>query len=368
MVQLKNKHTLPSTDLRNNQKQAVFANRSERSAKTSSVAEMASSQEKPDIANNITAAAYIDTVVSIQANSLSKNSIDLHWDTVTGGQPYQIYSDMGTGYGVFIYKGQVTDPDFVDIHLRSGMKYAYRVDALGHGRSRRLGTASAATYVRAPLADAGSEPIVDTNTALNRPDVTIIPAPTPLPPDALLMGLVSDNSYIDELNTIHIVGQIRNDSNLDVGHMTVIVSFFDDTGNFIDEAQGPTLLDRLTPGQRSPFILSVPFPVGMADYSIKAVGRPVSPELPSQLSVVQSRAYEDNIGFYHVEGLIENLGTVPVNQAGVVVTLYSRGGEVLNVGFDPISFRLEPGARAEFDVRFTYFPQVVAREIVVISK
>ena len=365
---MKNRHTSPLTDARQNQKRAVFSAGTEQAQKTAPIAEKASSQEKPDIANNITSAAYIDTVVSIQANSLSKDSIDLHWDTVTGGQPYQVYSDMGTGYGVFIYKGQVVDPDFVDIRLRPGMKYAYRVDAVGHGRRRMLGRASAVTYMRAPLADAGSETVVNAEAASNRPDVTIIPAPTPLPPDALLLGLVSDNSYIDELNTIHIVGQIRNDSNLDVGHMTVIASFFDDAGNFLDEAQSPALLDRLTPGQRSPFILSVPFPADMADYSIKAVGRPVAPELSSQLSVVQSKAYEDNVGFYHVEGLIENLGTVPVNQASVVVTLYSRGGEVLNVGFDPVSFRLEPGARAEFDVRFTYFPKVVDREIIVIGK
>jgi hypothetical protein len=107
----------------------------------------------------------------------------------------------------------------------------------------------------------------------------------------------------------------------------------------------------------------------MSNYSIKAVGQPVPLELTSQIAVVQRKAYQDDVGFYHVEGTIENVGTVPVNQAKVVVTLYGRDGGVINVGFDyPVPARLNSGDRAAFDVKFTYFPKVLNNSVIVISE
>jgi hypothetical protein len=196
--------------------------------------------------------------------------------------------------------------------------------------------------------------------------VAIIPAPTPLPPDALLLGLMSDASYTDDFNTLNVVGEVRNDSTLDVGEINVIVSFYDASGSFIYEARSETMLKSLTPGQRSPFLLSLERPEGMNNYSIKAVGRPIPSQLTPQLAVVSTKRYEDSIGFYHVEGVIRNNGSIAAKQAKVVVTLYGRGGGVINVGFAyPEPAQLGPGEQAAFDVRFTYFPKVVDQAVVV---
>jgi hypothetical protein len=165
-----------------------------------------------------------------------------------------------------------------------------------------------------------------------------------------------------------VVGEVRNDSNLDVGDITVIISFYDATGSFISETRGQTMLKTLAPGQRSPFLLSLTRPGGMSNYSIKAVGRPVPPQLNPQISVVKNRAYEDDIGFYHVTGTIQNVGSVIVPQAKVVVTLYGRGGGVINVGFAyPSPAQLKPGVQAAFDVTFTYFPKILSHNIVVVN-
>lgn len=309
------------------------------------------------------------TPIEIQASPLTNNSVGLQWAVFEKNQTYYIYSDMGTGYGVYVYKGQTTSTDFVDNGLRPGLAYVYRVEALDDAQPQAVGIVSVGTYDRAPIAGVGLASALSADATPARPNVAIIPAPTPLPSDALLLGLMSEASYIDAFNTLYVVGEVRNDSNMNVGEGSILVSFYDDAGNFISEARSQTTLDHLTPGQRSPFLLTLPRPPGMSNYSIKAVGRPVPLELTSQIAVVQRKAYQDDVGFYHVEGTIENVGTVPVNQAKVVVTLYGRDGGVINVGFDyPVPARLNSGDRAVFDVKFTYFPKVLNNGVIVISE
>ena len=305
------------------------------------------------------------SALQVQANPLANDTIRLRWQNSGPAQTYRVYSDMGTGFGIYIFRGKVESSEFVDRGLRSGRDYAYRVETAGDMANLR-GYVAAATFGQAPVASVGLASAIAIDTPPRRPNVAIIPAPTPLPPDALLLGLMSDTSYTDEFNTLNIIGEVRNDSTLNVGKITVIVSVYDSTGSFISEARGETMLDNLAPGQRSPFLLSLPRPAGMNNYSIKAVGRPVPPELASQVTVKQSRAYEDVAGFYHVKGIIENSGSVLVQQPRVIVILYGRGDGIINVGFDQLlQSRLEPSEQAEFDVRFTYFPKVVTHRVVV---
>jgi len=167
---------------------------------------------------------------------------------------------------------------------------------------------------------------------------------------------------------LNVVGEVINDSNLDVGEITVIVTFYDAAGSFIHEAQGKTLVENLQPGERAPFLLSLPRPEGMSNYSVKAVGRPTPPRLKPQLVLLSNRRYEDDAGFFHVSGQIKNTGSVAVDRAKVVVTLYGRGGGVINVGFAwPRPATLSPGQTAAFDVSFTYFPKFLDHRVAIVN-
>ena len=316
-----------------------------------------------------TAAVAGVTAMTIQANTLTDNRVSLHWDDEGKNQTYHLYSDMGTGYGVYIYKGKTTAAEFVDGGLRPGMAYMYRLETLAGGQLQRVGWVSVGASNRASVAGIGLASSPATAAMAARPLAAIIPAPTPLPPDALLLGLMSDASYTDPFDILNVVGEVRNDTNLNVGEIVIIASFYDTSGNFISEARGEALLNYLPPGQRSPFLLSLLRPVGMSNYSIKAVGRPAPLELTPQMAIIQPKAYQDEVGFYHVEGGVENVGAIPVDRAKVIVTLYSRGGGVINVGFDyPVPARLNPGDRAAFEVKFTYFPKVLNHSVIVINE
>jgi hypothetical protein len=189
----------------------------------------------------------------------------------------------------------------------------------------------------------------------------VTPAPTPLPPDTIILGLLSAADYADDVeNTLTIVGEVRNDSHLDVGQAIVTATFYDTDGQVIGEVSGSTLLQTLAPGIRSPFMISLPHPAGLANYSLRATGRPIPlTTTPPELNVVNTRRFEDAAGFYHVAGVVENQSRQRVEQARVIVTLYDRGGRVINVAFAyPQPSSLSPRDRADFDVTFVYYPKV----------
>ena len=292
----------------------------------------------------------------------------LSWDVSEKKQSYRIYSDMGRGYGVHIYKEETGETAFVDSAAQPGRLYSYQVSALEQGKEQPLGVATAVTWQADVVAEAKVIPSSSSGPVNGPANVAVIPAPTALPPDALLLGLMSDASYTDGFDTLNVVGEVINDSNLDVGNITVIVTFYDAAGAFIHEAQGKTLVDNLQPEERAPFLLSLPRPAGMSNYSVKAVGRPTPPRLKPQLVLLSNKRYEDDAGFFHVTGQIKNTGSVAVEQAKVVVTLYGRGGGVINVGFAyPQPSPLAPGEIAAFDVSFTYFPKFLDHRVTIVN-
>jgi hypothetical protein len=305
----------------------------------------------------------------MKATSLANNSVSLSWEPANNTDGYRVYSDMGTGYGVYVLKAETEQPALTDTSLRAGSRYQYRVGSITPTGETIVAWASAITPVRSDLQawehDATSASVEDTSApAIPKPapsPIRVTPAPTPLPPDTIILGLLSATDYADNLDdTLTIVGEVRNDSQLDVGQASVIATFYADDGQVIGEFGGPTILEALGPGIRSPFIITLPRPPGLADYSLRATGRPITPVTSeAELKVVNTRRFEDTTGFYHIAGVIENPGAQHVEQARVVVTLYDRGGNVINVGFAyPQPAALSPDSRADFDVSFTYYPKV----------
>ena len=320
----------------------------------------------------------------MEAVPLANNDISLAWEPIAEAIAYRVYSDMGTGYGVYVYKAETQEQALIDTKLRAGLRYQYRVGSITPQGEQVLARANATTAYRtesqaggrsdapareAMAANAGQSPALAAPKPM-QPSVRITPAPTPLPPDTIILGLLSASDYADELdNTLTIVGEVRNDSQLDVGETIVTATFYGTDGQVIGEASGSTMLHSLAPGIRSPFIISLSRPAGLADYSMRATGRPINlTASEAGLKVVNTRRFEDKTGFYHVAGVIENASGRRVQGARVIVTLYDRGGNVVNVGFAyPQPASLSPSDRADFDITFTYYPKVFSHLAVAID-
>ncbi|GAB4529300.1 MAG: hypothetical protein Kow0063_06240 [Anaerolineae bacterium] len=314
----------------------------------------------------------------MEATYQAAAAINLMWEPVAGSSAYRIYSDMGTGYGVYLYKAEVESNQFTDTNLRAGRRYQYRVGSMTKtGEVTVAVTTSVTAYQPEPRPGDGPDPEkrspgpADTQ-AVSQPansPARVTPAPTPLPPDTIILGLLSANDYVDDVEgKLTIVGEVRNDSHLDVGETTVTATLYGDDGQIIAEASSTTLVGVLAPGVRSPFVINLPRPAGLADYSLRATGRPLTPPPEgSGLSVINTRRFEDTSGFYHIAGVIENRSERRVEGARVIVTLYDRAGRVINVGFAyPQPASLSPQDRADFDVTFTYYPKVYSHQAIVV--
>jgi hypothetical protein len=302
-----------------------------------------------------------------EATLLADNSIGLKWEAVAQATRYRVYSDMGTGYGVYIFKTETDRPELTDTVLQPGLRYAYRIQAATPEGVTTIAWAQVETPAdtragQETLALSGGSGVSAAAIAKPRPaPVRVTPAPTPLPPDTVILGLLSANDYADDVeDSLTIAGEVRNDSRLDVGETSVAATFYDTEGQVIGEASAPTMVATLAPGVRSPFIINLPRPAGLANYSLRATGRPVNLSAGNrEPTVVTTRRFEDTAGFYHVAGVIENATQRRIEQVRVIVTLYDRGGRVINVGFTyPQPPSLSPGDRADFDVTFTYYPKV----------
>jgi len=305
----------------------------------------------------------------MEAAPLSDNRISLSWAAVPEARLYRVYSDMGTGYGVYIFKAETDENRLMETGLQSGLAYRYRIGAVTSAGEMVVAYAAATTPGNASVvgtvdASASAAP------ASNRPFVGVTPAPTPLPPDTIILGLLSATDYTDAVDgTLTIVGEVRNDSRLDVGQITVTATLYGEEGQIIAEVSDGAMLPTLPPGVRSPFILTLPQPAGVSNYSLRATGRPIPPVVSeAELVIVNTRRFEDAAGFYHVAGVVENTGERRVEQARVIVTLYDRGGRVVNVGFAyPRPASLLPGARADFDVTFAYYPKVFSHTAIAVA-
>ncbi|MDH3676523.1 MAG: FxLYD domain-containing protein, partial [Anaerolineae bacterium] len=295
----------------------------------------------------------------LDAVPLTNGSIALSWAQTARAAQYRLYSDMGSGFGIYVYKARTDQPTFIDTRLRSGRTYSYRLTMYKANQELVLAQVRADTFATAAT-------IKDTLT--DRADVTtasVMAAPTPLPSDAVLLGLVSDNSYTDEFNSLTIVGEVRNDSSLDAGKTDITVTFYDNAGTVIGSASGKVLFDSIPPGDKSPFLISVTRPNGFASYSIRAVARPVPARQSAQLDVVEVRRFEDDTGFFHIKGIIENVGSTVAKQTKIAAIIYGRDNSVINVGFAYVNPpTLAPGQQARYEIIFAYFPRYLTQQVV----
>jgi len=340
--------------------------------------------------------------LSAEAKEVQETSVTLRW-TVESTATFDVLSDMGAGFGVPIFKRRVEaldalaagSGDSTDASAdESGWEYLCREEGLQPGvayeylileRAPTAGKKAVAprrAWLRVTTPGQAVRPRVAWRSPLGPTPASAaqVGAPTPSPagglalagplpsgvPPAegpqsglLLLSLMDTTNYVDELGNVVIVGEVRNDSPHNAAAGQVVVTFYDARGEIIQQEQTSPLLSLLPARQKSPFILAVPRPPNLWDWSIRAAARPTDRYPPIGLIVTESRGREDEAGFYHVTGKVLNKSARKAHLAQIIVTLYDRDGKPINAGFaytEP--YTIEPGDTGAFDCVFTYFPRV----------
>ena len=317
-----------------------------------------------------------------------KSAITLQWESANGST-YVVYSDMGTGLGAWIRKDQVNTSTYSDTGLLPGTQYAYGIAEKHGAENRSTETGSrwgeviavtrgesirpavslhVAVPTEPPLSVAGTPTATPIGTALavgtriaRGTPTAVSPRPisTPFPANVVVLSLMNVTDHQDEIDNIVIVGEIKNDSPHPATDADITVTFYNARGDTIRRERTKPLLSLLRPQQRSPFVLTVPRPENLWDWSVQAIAHSTMRSQRTGLIVTASKAHEDASGFYHVTGTVVNDGTRTISLAQVIVTLYDRRGRPINASFaytDPYS--IQPSQEASFDTSFSYYPQV----------
>jgi hypothetical protein len=117
------------------------------------------------------------------------------------------------------------------------------------------------------------------------------------------------------------------------------------------------MLESIPAGDTAPFLISLSGPAGLASYSLRAVALPTTTESKPQLSVTETRRFEDETGFFHIKGTIKNVGSTTAKRIKVAAVIYGRDTRVINVNFAYVNPpNLAPGEQGTYDVIFTYYP------------
>jgi len=210
-----------------------------------------------------------------------------------------------------------------------------------------------ATVPSATAAPSAATPSVTPNPlgyATTYPTLT----PTPGGADEVIMGLLSHRHFVDLVGDMHIVGEVRNETEENLDHITVRVMFYNRWGTVIQIVSSPALMDVVGPQRLTPFDLSFSEPPGWDHYTIRVTAQPTLRKLPIGLIVVEYRLWGLETGILHVTGRVRNDGLRAVDRAQVVATLYDPWGTVVNAGF-VYTGRIRPGGEAEFDCQFVYY-------------
>ncbi len=155
--------------------------------------------------------------------------------------------------------------------------------------------------------------------------------------------------------SLYIVGEVRNDTKLNVQFVQITATLYDASGEAVQAKYAYSRLDQLSPGDVSPFLIIFSNPVEWNSYDLN-VEWDATPRQRPPLKVLSSELYFDDFGAAHVKGKARNPSGETRKYINAVVTLYGPDGEVIGVGSNYTApNKLDPNQVAFFDVRVSFW-------------
>lgn len=143
----------------------------------------------------------------------------------------------------------------------------------------------------------------------------------------------NQGTFTDESKILHVLGEVKNESETPLKDVIIKGSFYDEGGNLLDEFTRASELRTINPGSSSPFeILYIDSATveQIANFTLSASGSPTENK-EMMLSIAPTTSRLDVLGVYYINGLIENNGPETSTNTIVIATLYDSQGNVLAI-------------------------------------
>ena len=170
------------------------------------------------------------------------------------------------------------------------------------------------------------------------------------------VDILSDTGFVDSLGFYHIVGEVQNVGDQAVKYVEIIATFYD-SSNVVATSFTYASLDILLAGSKSPFEVLLFDTVQAAKVNHYSLGVTFSAAnaIPLGLQILSNDSYTDSLGFVHVVGEIENIGTATATDVKVIATFYNSTGYVVAIAVTSSNpSNIDSGHIAPFEVLMTY--------------
>jgi hypothetical protein len=186
-------------------------------------------------------------------------------------------------------------------------------------------------------------------------DSTLPLISTPTPTAEVVVLKSSTFAPYEGSKSLYIIGEVRNDTNLNVQFVQITATLYDASGEAVQAKYSYTQIDQLSPGDVSPFLIIFSNPVEWSSYDLNVEWN-ATPRQRPPLKVLSSELYFDDFGAAHVKGKARNPSGETRKYINAVVTLYGPDGEVIGVGNGYTApNKLDPNQVTLFDVRVSFW-------------
>ena len=142
----------------------------------------------------------------------------------------------------------------------------------------------------------------------------------------------NDQKYIGEDNSLHIVGEIKNNLEVPLNQIIVLVTLLDDNNNMIATKETSSLINTIMPGMKGPFNLVVTNNEAKETKSyLLDLDYKISPPKNQVIDITESKLSRDNYNNLMITGTVTNKGDITANTISIVATLYDKDGNVAGV-------------------------------------
>jgi len=161
----------------------------------------------------------------------------------------------------------------------------------------------------------------------------------------------NDQKYLEDDGTIHIVGEIINESDKPINQVNVIAIFYSDD-NSVYQTSTENLTNMIMPGMNGVFDLMVAENISNVDYYTLDVDYKVTQPKDQVIEITSSELSYGPVNNIAIQGTVANNGEITANMVKIIATLYDRDGNVVAVS----EARTEPDYLRANDESFFVIP------------
>ena len=140
----------------------------------------------------------------------------------------------------------------------------------------------------------------------------------------------NDHKYFGDDGTLHIAGEIINESNKPINQVEITAVFYSD-GSAVYHTSTETLTSMIMPEMKGVFDLTVTEDIGHIDSYALDVDFKITQPKDQVIEITSSEFTYGPVDSIAIHGTVTNNGEITANMVKVIATLYDRDGNVVAV-------------------------------------